>query len=158
MNIYQTKPDYYSCTYTPGIYTTFVNYYQLVVRGLFATLLMLVFSLLTVKNIRGVRRIAPGPITMITRITVANVSRRLTQKDRQFILMLFIDIIIYILCTIPRPIYMIYTQATQYEAKSDERQAIKGLLNSVSLFITFIPTCVGFYSIVTQTLIVTEIL
>jgi hypothetical protein len=41
---------------------------------------------------------------------------------------------------------MIYTQATQYETKSDERQAIEELLNSVSLFITFIPTCVGFYT------------
>jgi hypothetical protein len=146
MNIYQINPYDSSCTYTPGIYTTFVNYYQLIVRGLLVPLLMLVSGLLTVKNIRGIHRIAPAASKVIARITVGNGRKRLTQKDRQFILMLFIDIIIYILCTIPRPVYLIYTQATQYETKSAERQAIEGVINSVSLFTTFIPTCVGLYT------------
>ncbi len=56
------------------------------------------------------------------------------------------DIIIYVLCSIPRPIYLIYIQATQYETKDDERQSIETFINSLTLFITFIPTCVQFYT------------
>jgi hypothetical protein len=105
---------------------------------------MLFFSLLTVKNIRSAHRVAPD--LTITRIPVANGPQNFTRRDRQFILMLFIDNIIYVLCTIPRPIYLIYTQVTQYQTKSVERQAIEGFFNSLSLFLTFIPTCVGFYT------------
>ncbi len=41
---------------------------------------------------------------------------------------------------------MIYTQITQYDTKSTERQSIELMLNSLTLFITFIPPCLGFYT------------
>jgi hypothetical protein len=145
IGIYLIIPDYYSCTYTPGIYTIFVNYYQLIVRGIFATLLMSIFGLLTVKNIRSTHRVIPAHETPVVKISARNGLRHFTQKDRQFILMLFIDIIIYILCSIPRPVYLFYIQITQYQTKTDERQSIEAFMNSLSLFITFIPTGVDFH-------------
>jgi hypothetical protein len=145
MNIYQNGVRY-SCTYTPGIYTVFVKYYQLIVRGILAPLLMLIFGLLTVRNIRSARRITPAPDVSVMRNTVVIGPQNFTRKDRQFILMLFIDIIIYILCTIPLPIYLIYIQVTQYDTKTAERQAIESFINSFTLFTTFIPTCLGFYT------------
>jgi hypothetical protein len=80
INIYQSGPYSYSCSYAPGSYIVFVNYYQLVVRGLFAPLLMLFFSLLTVKNIRSAHRIAPAPDSTITRIPVANGPQNFTRE------------------------------------------------------------------------------
>ncbi len=55
INIHHISGTYYSCTYTPGIYTVFTDYYQLIVREIFATLLMLIFGLLTVKNLQNSR-------------------------------------------------------------------------------------------------------
>ncbi|CAF0924182.1 unnamed protein product [Adineta steineri] len=149
INIYQLAPYYYSCSYAPGIYTTFTNYYQLVVRGLLATLLMIVFGLLTVKNIRRAHRTAaavPVANSAVSTVAVGHNTNYPSQKDRQFIFMMCSDIIIYVFCGILRPIYMIYVQATQYQTKSDKRQAIEAFINSLTLFITFIPTCTGFYT------------
>jgi hypothetical protein len=146
MNIYHISGTYYSCNYAPGIYTVFTNYYQLMVRGIVATLLMLIFGLLTVKNLQNSRRIAPAANTTITRVAIPNQPRQFTQKDRQFILMLYIDLIIYVLCSILRPIYLIYIEATQYQTEDAERQSIELFINSLTLFITFIPTCLGFYT------------
>ncbi len=131
--IYQLSPYYISCTYAPGIYTVFVNYYQLVVRGIFATSLMLIFGLITVKNIRTTHRIKPVKILIVTSIPVANRPQYLSQKDRQFILMVFIDIIIYILCSIARPIYMVYSEATQYQTMSAEGQAVESFFDSLRI-------------------------
>ncbi|CAF4129150.1 unnamed protein product [Rotaria sordida] len=89
-NIVQLSPNVVLCYFQQGIYLTFIGYYSLV-KELTTLLLMIICGLWSIMNVRSMRRV----------------------RDRQLILLLLMDIIIYTLFSFVFAIFLIYQQITQ---------------------------------------------
>ncbi|CAF0951704.1 unnamed protein product [Adineta ricciae] len=129
MEILQHGPDYFVCFYQPGAYTTFMGYHALVVNGFIPPLLMVIFELWTVKNTR--RRI---PISHEMNRKHVDIGRpyHIQSKDKQFIRILLVDIIAFVIFKFPVTILVIYQQITQN--------------SQISYFWHFIDSTIGFYT------------
>lgn len=99
---------------------------------------MIIFALLTIKNIRQIRRINNNN----NQIETIFYKKIFNTKDRQIILMLFFEILLYILFNCLSSIYLIYQQITKYEIKPIENQFI----SSIILFVLFLPYSINFYT------------
>ncbi|UJR08455.1 hypothetical protein I4U23_012725 [Adineta vaga] len=88
------------------------------------TLLMIIFGLWTVKNVRDVRRRRRRRHFQTTTNEMITVGRVhiLRSQDRQLIRMLIIDILAFIVCKFPSTMALLYLQITQNDEKSVERQ------------------------------------
>jgi hypothetical protein len=110
---------------------------------------MIIFALLIVINIRKVRHVVVVPVLTATGTTMRNdlptstVSR---SKDRQLFLMLFIDIIVYIIFSSMLSSVTLYEQLTQYNVKSPVQTQFDLLLRYVATFINYISVCIGCYT------------
>ncbi|CAF1046005.1 unnamed protein product [Adineta steineri] len=93
--------------------------------GVIPPLLMAIFGLWTVRNIRRVQRPAQHSRAVDTGVIVIGQLHALHSKDQQLIRMLLVDIISFIICKFPATIMPIYSQITQYNAKSAEQQIIE---------------------------------
>ncbi|CAF0853603.1 unnamed protein product [Adineta steineri] len=146
MEILQYGPNYFVCFYQPGTYTTFMGYHALIVNGFIPPLLMAIFGLWTVKNVRNVQRRLP--ITHATNREHVNIGRSyvIQSKDRQLIRMLLVDIIAFIIFKFPVTIILIYQQITQYNQKSSEQQIIEQSFLQLSYFWYFIDSSISCYT------------
>ncbi|CAF1143524.1 unnamed protein product [Rotaria sordida] len=82
-NIVQLAPNYFTCYIEPGIYLTFISYYTLIVKASILPLLMTIFGLWTIKNVRSFRGAIVVPNISITGPTGVG-SNSAHAKDRQF--------------------------------------------------------------------------
>jgi hypothetical protein len=137
VNIYQLSPGYFLCYYQPGDYTSFIVYSTIVVNNFFPSLLLSVFAMLTLKNLRRVR-IQP----LNTALTGLHTYR---SKDRQLAVMLLLEIIIYILFSSMSFGLSIYQQITQYQTKSVQQKLLEQFLQSVFYIFTFVTPATNFY-------------
>jgi hypothetical protein len=133
------------CAFQTGSYTTFVGSYLLIVKGIVIPLLMAVFGIWTVHNVRAVQLRRIGPTLSNSNSTTANGSSSMSTKDRQLIMMLLINITIYVLCTLPFSIVIFYQQAMSSTDSSLENQLFQQFIRLVTLFISYVPHCVDFY-------------
>ncbi len=114
-----------------------VYFFNLFCYGIFPWFFMSLFGILTIKNLRHIhrRRINPLPIRVLT---------RMARIDHQLTSMLFLQIIISIISSIPYCIQNIYNNLTQTIIKTEYRQAQENLflqivrlafyLNYISMF------------------------
>jgi hypothetical protein len=110
---------------------------------------MIIFALLIMRNIRRVRRTAIVPVLSVTRTTTMRNELPSTPnrpKDRQLFLMLFMDIIFYIIFSFMLSSVTLYEQLTQYNVKSPVQIQFDLLLRYVATFINYISTCIGCYT------------
>ena len=135
INILEITPDYFYCYVEPGLYFTIVSYMSLAKETTIPALLI-VFGYWSWKNIQAKNRIRAVPI-----LVSANRSR-----DRQFVLMLLIDILVYVLCNVIMPASLMYEQIIQYQGKNSEQIQIVLLLRNVANFSILIPFCVNCYT------------
>jgi len=126
------------CTSSSILWSSISTYFfNLFFYGIFPWLFMSIFGLLTLRNVRTAhhRRIRPLPIPFITRM--ARIDKHLTS-------ILFLQIIISIISSIPYCIQTLYDNLTQTIVKSEYRQAQENLflqivrltfyLNYISMF------------------------
>lgn len=144
--ILQFGPNYFVCFYQPGAYTTFMTYYSLVINGSLPPLLMIIFGLWTVKNIRQVRRAIHHANSMNTRTIIIGRAHVVQSKDRQLIRMLLVDIVSYVICKYPITIFYIYQQITQYQEKTIEQQVIEQSILQLTYFWYFIDNSISCYT------------
>ncbi|CAF4273219.1 unnamed protein product, partial [Adineta steineri] len=95
-DIAEIAPGYSTCYYRAGPYVIFMGYYLLIVKAITVPLLMIIFAIWTAKNIRKVRQRRIAPVVTNTRNTAGNSEQPFHSKDRQFVLMVAVDICIYI--------------------------------------------------------------
>ncbi|CAF1074138.1 unnamed protein product [Adineta steineri] len=145
-NIIEPLPNFFRCYFQPGIYLVFIGYYSLIIKGIFIPLLMIIFGLWTVKNIRSIGRIDPRPVLIITRRKTIGGLYLKHSKDRQFIQILFIDIIVYIIFSLMISAVFMYQQFAQYKSYNLISVQILGFLTSIATFSSYIPFCFGFYT------------
>ena len=140
--------NYFVCFYRPGLYTTIMTYHSLIIMGFTPTLLMAIFALWTVKNIRSIRLrrrpVQHAPITTLGMITIQR-PLALRSKDRQLIQILLIDTLAYIICKFPSVIALLYIQVTSNYDKSADEQVIQQSIVQMSFFWYFIDNGIGFY-------------
>jgi hypothetical protein len=99
-----------------------------------------------VKNIRSVRHVRVAPNVWATE-TAAERSQPITSsKDRQLVLMLLIDIVIYIAFSAVMVIIIMRQQITQYQTKDLVQIQFEIFLRNVATFSVNIPFCVGLYT------------
>ncbi len=148
-NITQVAPNSFSCYYQSGVELVFISYYSLVIKAFLFPILLIIFALLVVRNIRKVRRVASVPALTATGTRMRNDLSTITtsrSRDRQLFLMLFIDIIVYIIFSFMLSAVHVNEQITQYNVKSPVQTQFGLFLRFVAIFINYISTCIGCYT------------
>ncbi|UJR32951.1 hypothetical protein I4U23_020414 [Adineta vaga] len=144
-NILQYGSNIFLCASDLGMYTVFVTYYSLVFNGMLPPLTMIIFGILTMRNIHRVRRLGiVVDITTNVRRTQPQ-ARVFNKKERQMAIMLLSELFIYIIFSCMSPIILLYRLITQYQPKSLEMQMIEQFISSIIVFILFIPYSINFY-------------
>ncbi|CAF0825246.1 unnamed protein product [Adineta steineri] len=141
-DIQEIASGYFTCYYRAGAYVVFTGYYSLFVKAIAVPLLMIIFAIWTAKNIRKVRQRRIAPVATNTENTARNVKRPFHSKDRQFVLMVAMDICIYIVCNAMLLIVIIYYQVAQNVGVLQ----LYIFLRLVGSFLSDISFCIGCYA------------
>jgi len=138
--------NYYSCFFQPGFYSIFTGYFT-AIFSLLVPILLAIFGLWTWKNLRSIRRVKLvfSQVGNRTNKTFKGISSP-HSKDRQLILMLFIDSIIFVVCCPVYSVYLLYIQIRQHKTTNNEEGRIEELIRHVSLFLAYIPFCISCYT------------
>ncbi|UJR07470.1 hypothetical protein I4U23_011759 [Adineta vaga] len=124
------------CYAQVGLYRVIYDFLFFASFSLLPPFFMMIVGLLTVRNVRLVR-VRTGP-------TTSNVSS-LNRKDRQLILMLLIQLISTIICTLPHAIQKLYATFTVNDTKDAYRLAIESLVSQLTRQLLYINASIGFY-------------
>lgn len=141
--ILQVTSSYSVCYFQPGLYTVLLGYYSLLIKGLFVPILLAFFGIWTLRNIRKKRPGRIAPVLSTSGNMRVGGAYFVHPKDRQLILMLLIDIIIYLIFTGMLSVVVVYQQITSTTVKSTEQTQIDMFVRNIAVFITFVPFCVG---------------
>jgi hypothetical protein len=145
-NFIQFGPGYLKCYVEPGIYLTMMGYYSVIIKGILVPLLMIISGLWAVKNVRSVGRAAPAFIIVATATTPIRRVHAGHSKDRQLLQILLVDIVFYIIFNIMIAVVLMYHQFTQSSSESLVKTYRNDLLESIGIFSTYIPYCIGCYN------------
>jgi len=141
------------CYLQLGWYSMAVGYASLI-KEILIPLLMTIFGSWSIKNIRNVHRVVVAS-TSTSGIgnPTANSLNSSHSKDRQLILMLLVDIMIYILFSLPISITLMYEQITLKRTKTFEVFQIETFVKTVAMLTAHIPFCITSYAnlLVSQT-------
>ena len=143
--IFVRGPDSNFCYFQQGNYTAFVSYYTVVVKGLLLPLLLLIFGLWTIKNVRGLGHVAPVSVTTAAGERGVRVSRSTHSKDRQLLRILLVDVGAYLIFTSMMSVVLTYQQIVKNQSQTNDDFQIRGFFLLVSIFSGYIPSCIGYY-------------
>ena len=133
------------CFYQTGFYLTFISYYS-IIKESSSILLLLFFGLWTVKNIRRLRRVALPTTTMQSGIVPLNTSRAIQPKDRQYVAMVLLNIVVFTICSSTAAMFLTEQQISQYQQKSIEQVKIEIFFKYLVIFVLHIPFGSGCYT------------
>ncbi|CAF1137493.1 unnamed protein product [Didymodactylos carnosus] len=133
----------FSCNGENGFYRTFAAFFHLTCYTIIPPLLMLVFGLLTLNNIRQQSHLVL-PSTQ-TRATTKFANKQNRKTDRQLFLMLFLQVICIFLSTTPLSAQQLYSTLTASFVKDAFKMAQDSLFLAVVGNIAFIAHCSPFY-------------
>jgi hypothetical protein len=117
-NIQQVAPNQYTCYFQSGIYLVFIGFYSSIINGIVISLLLGILGLVALKNIQNLRRVGVPRAVLVNGILVANRPSSINSKNRQFILMLLMDIATYIILSSMLFICILYQQIIQSQTKN----------------------------------------
>ncbi len=108
-----------------GIYGQIFSFYSLIFTGSIPIVTMISISILLMKDLRQLR----------SRVRPVDYTRRVNRRDIKFIKLVFVEVIVYILCTFAHPLTLIYTQITNTTVlnKSAERKQIESFINFITM-------------------------
>ncbi len=144
--ILQYGSNYFVCYYQPGVYTTFITFYSLVINGVLPPALMALFGCWTVKNVSRIHRVRHDSRATNTTVVVVGRANTLRSKDQQLIRMLFVEILTYVICKCPVAIFYIYQQITQSRGKNIEEGLIEQSILQLLYFLYFTESAISCYS------------
>ncbi len=131
------------CSYTDpaGPYRIFFAYFNLIFYGLVPPLCMLVFSLLTVRNINHSKRVRSMPTTVLQNAKNSNARK----TDRQVLRMLLIQVLVYNVTAFIYSVSNIIIAATTTQSDNVSQVARTNLVLSVVGIISTLGPCLSFY-------------
>ena len=124
------------CYGQKGIYRTFKSIWFLTFYSLFPSLLMFIFGILTLINIRQQRRVAQ---------TIGQINRNNSRTDNRLLRMLISQVLVIILSTLPFTIYQLYSALTVTIVKDSLRTSIENLTNGTTNVLTYFAHSTSFY-------------
>jgi hypothetical protein len=136
---YQISPTR-SCTYlVDPSYGLFYSI-QLTVSSILTLIIMVVFSILTFRNVRGSCRIQvvtqnTGNVTTAALVLPQNINRR--RREIQLIKISLIQVISYVLLCMTASVFPLYSTLTLSQKKSSDQAAIDGFLITMSLLLLY---------------------
>jgi hypothetical protein len=148
-NLTNTPLKCYSKTILCGIISDlFFALYSI----LFPLIVMFIFGLMTISNVRKAQsRLQPVTMTMNARnahdsatISIGNSTQR-KKSDRHLLIMLFIQVLVILLLTLPMGICKIYSTITQNVAKSMLQKTIENLIFNMLLLFLYTSCGMPFY-------------
>ncbi|CAF1001490.1 unnamed protein product [Adineta ricciae] len=127
-----------------AIAITFINSFSLLSYSFIPTTLMIVFAIRIRKNLDEKRQRRQGILNQQAK-TIENQKIQL-KRDRQLIRMLFVQIIAYIIITMPLMVYSINNIITPYISnKNSDQLAIESFITSISGGLSYVFPAVSFY-------------
>ena len=139
-------PGFNMCYFLPGMHTILMGYYSLVIKGILVPLLMLIFGLWAVKNVRTVAHVTAVSIRPTNATATTRNVRIRHSKDRQLLRILLIDTTIYVIFILMINVVLMYQQFNNYLAKDPVEIQIQNFLLTCGVFSTYIPFCIGCYT------------
>jgi hypothetical protein len=123
------------CNSQKGIYRTFLGLWHMVMSSLFPSFLMLLFGLLTLKNVRQHRQ-------LVRRAAETTAIRR---TDTQLLRMLAAQVLVIIIATLPFSVIQLYSALTSSFTKSTLRIAQENLGSQIIAIFTYFAHTSSFY-------------
>ncbi|CAF1165676.1 unnamed protein product [Adineta steineri] len=137
-----------SCKYRSGAYGVFFSTYIAIDSGILPLFLMLVFGLLTVKNIHKTKqRIGPGGGTNENRPAQGS---KMSKKDAQLHKMLAHQITLFIVLNLPNPCYLVYSAFTINTPKSSLRTTIEAFASNMTYVLIYLGFSLTFANFATS--------
>jgi hypothetical protein len=130
-----------SCTFYSDAYNIFFSFFFLIIANILPLVLMCVFGILIILNVRGIHnRVAP-------QINDAR-TERMRSNDRQLFKMLLFQLLITALLTTPYATLSVYNEISSTilkQTRSPLGAAIFNLANTISRLLSYSNAVVGFY-------------
>ncbi|CAF1092619.1 unnamed protein product [Didymodactylos carnosus] len=133
---FETSVLSFNCLPKANACMLFNDFNLLITYSLLPPILMLSVGILTIKNIRLIRRISPTSKATSTRIKI---------KDRQLMVMLSVQVTCIALLSLPISVQKIYSDLTLTWVKSVERQQIENFLSTLVVLISLMNSSTSFY-------------
>ncbi|CAF3960866.1 unnamed protein product [Rotaria sp. Silwood1] len=133
-----------SCNVFNETYAMIYTIYYMMVSGVFPPLLMTIFSILVMKNLRSLRsRIQPEKRD---KEEIHPPIRRIRKRDRDLMKMIFIEVMFYVITTLPFSVYLVYKVITDPLPKNLQRKQIESFVTyMLQQFMLYFNTTVPFY-------------
>ncbi|CAF0790201.1 unnamed protein product [Adineta steineri] len=119
---------------------------------LFPIIVMFIFGLMTISNVRKTQsRLQPETLTMNARngheSTITNMRNPLQRKksDRHLLIMLFIQVLLILLFTLPLSAYKLYSTLTRNVLKSTLQNTIENFMFNIFLLALYVSCGMPFY-------------
>ncbi len=109
-NIVEVEQGFVIWYFPTDIYLILISYYSLLFKGILIPLLMIILCLWTVKNVVRICHITPTSVVPTSRTIVIRSVPSIRAKDCQFLQILFIDSIAYIIFNLMIVIILMYQQ------------------------------------------------
>jgi uncharacterized membrane protein (UPF0182 family) len=123
------------CNSQKGIYRNFLGLWHMVVSSLFPSFLMLVFGLLTLRNVRQRRHL----------VRRAGENRAIRRTDTQLLRMLTAQVLVIIIATLPFCVFQLYSALTSSFTKITLRIAQENLAVQITAMVTYFAHTSSFY-------------
>jgi hypothetical protein len=132
-----------SCNIFGSVYSLIYTIYYLIFAGILPPLLIIIFSLLVMRILKQLRRRVQPTAGNNEGGSSRNPIRK---RDRDLIKMVFIEVMFYVISTLPFSIYLVYNLITSNIIKNKERQQIESFINYLfQSFIMYFNTALPFY-------------
>ncbi|CAF0768842.1 unnamed protein product [Adineta ricciae] len=142
-------PFYYDiirsrCTTTSNSYLQFYNIFNTVLSGVTIPIPMIIFSILTVRNVKRLQHRVDNNTLLTERIIPNNIVNK-RHHDYQLFYMIFIQQCVYIITTLPFVSYLLYITITMYSVKSPVQTSIDNLYMTVVFTFVHVNFAATFY-------------
>jgi hypothetical protein len=125
-----------ACYGQKGLYRTFIAFWYMVLYSLCPSFLMLLFGLLTLKNVRQRRQVGPW---------MPETNRRVRRTDVQLLRMLAAQVFVIVISTLPFCVYRLYASFTTSLTKSTLRRAQENLAFEIAATLSYFAHTSSFY-------------
>ncbi|CAF1482246.1 unnamed protein product [Adineta ricciae] len=134
----------HSCNIFDDLYALIYTIYYMIFAGTLPPFLIMLFSLLVMRNLKQMRaRITPSGENVSQHHPVAN---KLRKRDRDLLKMVLVEVLFYVLSTLPFSIFLVYKMITDDWVKSKERKQIETFINYMAQsFMMYFNTALPFY-------------
>jgi hypothetical protein len=132
-----------NCSFQGGIYGIFFSIYISIDSGILPPFLMLIFGLLTLKNIRESKQ-KLKPVTIISGGRPVQ-NTEMLKKDLQISKMLFNQICVFIILNLMNPCYLLYQTITTNMIKSPLRLTVELFINNMTYILIYLGFSLTFF-------------